>query len=51
MRLIEFLFLVLFSCFLCTALAKKNPNDDDFAEFEEFDGDEFVLGILATLSL
>lgn len=35
--------IVIFLCLLCTTIAKKN-RDDDFAEFEDFDQDEFIIG-------
>lgn len=42
------LLIFLFTYFLCTTVAKK-IQDDDFAEFEDFDQDEFVVGTCRVL--
>jgi hypothetical protein len=44
MRLSRSLILI-FLCFVCTTT--KKIKDDDFAEFDDFDQDEFVTGMFS----
>src|ERR1700722_3536543 len=43
MRLSTSLIFIIFLCFVCTTTSKIK--DEDFSEFDDFDQDEFTIGI------